>query len=128
VKNSNKKAGSPHITRGNVLEDIGFSAAESLEIRVKADIYRDLLKYIKSRGFTQHQLVTTLGIHQPDVSNLLSGKVSKFSVGKLITFAGRLDLGAEVKLTGLKKDASTRTRTRSVKANRTREFTLSAAQ
>jgi len=40
-----------------------------------------------------------LGIHQPDVSNLLNGRVSKFSVSKLIKFAGKLNLGAQVKLT-----------------------------
>jgi len=33
------------------------------------------------------------------VSNLLNGRVSKFSVSKLIKFAGKLNLGAQVKLT-----------------------------
>jgi predicted XRE-type DNA-binding protein len=82
-----------------VLDDLGFSPAEALEIKVKAEIYRELLKYIEERGFTQQQLGAVLGIHQPDVSHLLHGKVSKFSVGKLIKFAGKLSLGAEVKLT-----------------------------
>jgi hypothetical protein len=40
-----------------------------------------------------------LGIHQPDVSNLLNGRVSKFSVGKLIQFAGKLNLVVQVKIT-----------------------------
>ena len=42
---------------------------------------------------------TLLAIHQPDLSYLLNGRVSKFSVGKLIKFAGKLNLGAQVKLT-----------------------------
>jgi predicted XRE-type DNA-binding protein len=62
-------------------------------------IYRDLLQYIQERGFAQQELGTILGIHQPDVSNLLNGRVSKFSVSKLIKFAGKLNLGAQVKLT-----------------------------
>jgi hypothetical protein len=33
------------------------------------------------------------------VSYLLSGRISKFSVGKLIKFAGKLNLKAQVKLT-----------------------------
>ena len=89
----------PHVTRGSVLDDLGFNLSEALEIRVKAEIYRDLLQYIREREFTQAELRTLLGIHQPDVSNLLTGRVSKFSVGKLIKFAGRLNLGAQVKLT-----------------------------
>jgi predicted XRE-type DNA-binding protein len=88
-----------HLTRGSVLDDLGFSPSEVLEIKVKAEIYRDLLQYIKERGFVQQELGTLLGIHQPDVSNLLNGRVSKFSVGKLIKFAGKLNLGAQVKLT-----------------------------
>jgi predicted XRE-type DNA-binding protein len=89
----------PHVTQGNVLDDLGFSPSEALEIKVKAEIYRELLKYIEERGFSQQELGAVLGIHQPDVSHLLHGKVSKFSVGKLIKFAGKLSLGAEVKLT-----------------------------
>jgi predicted XRE-type DNA-binding protein len=89
----------PHLTRGSVLDDLGFSPAEALEIKVKADIYRELRAYVKSQAFTQQQLADRLGIHQPDVSLLLSGKISKFSVGKLLKFAGRLNLGAQVRLT-----------------------------
>jgi predicted XRE-type DNA-binding protein len=82
-----------------VLDDLGFSPSEALEIKVKADIYRELLQYIKERGYTQQELGRLLGVLQPEVSNLLTGKVSKFSVGKLIKFAGKLNLGARVKLT-----------------------------
>jgi predicted XRE-type DNA-binding protein len=89
----------PHITRGSVFEDIGFSPSEALELRVKSEIYTELLKYIRQQGFTQIKLGAVLEIHQPDVSNLLSGRVSKFSVGKLIQFAGKLNLNAQVKLT-----------------------------
>lgn len=89
----------PHLTRGSVLDDLGFGPSEVLEIKVKAEIYRDLLQYITERGFAQQELGTLLGIHQPDVSNLLNGRVSKFSVSKLIKFAGKLNLGAQVKLT-----------------------------
>jgi predicted XRE-type DNA-binding protein len=86
------------VTKGSVLDDLGFSRSEALEIRVKAEIYRDLLEYIRERGYTQQELCFVLEIHQPDVSNLLNGRVSKFSVSKLIKFAGRLNLEARVTL------------------------------
>jgi hypothetical protein len=47
----------------------------------------------------QSSLVNILKIHQPDVSNLLRGKLSKFSTAKLISFAVKLDLGVQVRLT-----------------------------
>ena len=89
----------PYVTRGSVLDDLGFSPSEALELKVKAEIYHELLDYIRERGYAQQELGELLGIHQPDVSNLLNGRVSKFSVGKLIKFAGKLNLGAQVKLT-----------------------------
>ena len=101
---SNCEGRTPHLTRGSVLDDLGFSSSEALEIKVKAEIYRDLLQYIRERGFAQQQLGTLLGIHQPDVSNLMNGRVSKFSVSKLIKFAGKLNLGAQIKLTKPKQE------------------------
>lgn len=100
MKNKGSSEGRPpHLTRGSVLDDLGFKASEVLEIKVKAEIYRELLQYIREREFGQQELGRLLGIHQPDISNLLNGRVSKFSVGKLIKFCGRLNLGAEVRLT-----------------------------
>jgi len=91
--------GKPQVTRGSVLDDLGFSRDEALEIKVKAEVYRELMHHIGAAGYTQQELIGLLGIHQPDVSNLMNGRVSKFSVGKLIKFAGRLNLGAEVRIT-----------------------------
>ena len=68
-------------------------------IKVKAEIYGELLNYIEEQGYSQKELGKLLGILQPEVSNLLTGKVSRFSVGKLIKLAGRLNLGARIKLT-----------------------------
>ncbi len=96
----------PQLTKGSVLDDLGFLPHEALEIKVKADLYRDLLRYIGQKGLSQQELGAVLGIHQPDVSNLLSGKVSKFSVGKLIKFAGKLELGARIRLTGMREPKS----------------------
>lgn len=88
-----------HVTRGDVFDDLGLSPEEALEARIKADLWADLLAHIERRGMDQASLAHTLRIHQPDVSNLLRGKLSKFSTAKLIAFAVRLNLGVQVKLT-----------------------------
>jgi predicted XRE-type DNA-binding protein len=98
MKNTGGQSKMPHVTRGDVLDDLGFSAEEVLEIKVKAEIFRELLRYIELKQYTQKSLGETLGLHQPDVSNLLRGRISRFSVGKLIQFAGKLNLGAEVRI------------------------------
>ena len=85
-----KESRTPYVTRGNVLDDLGFTVAEAQEIKVKAELYRELLAYIKEDGFDQQGLAAALSVHQPEVRHLLNGKVSKFSVDKLVRFAGRL--------------------------------------
>ena len=100
---SAKPANKPsHITRGDIFDDLGLSPQEELDAKIKADLWRDLLTHIERRGMDQSSLAQTLRIHQPDVSNLLRGKLSKFSTAKLISFAVRLDLGVQVKLTASK--------------------------
>jgi predicted XRE-type DNA-binding protein len=87
-----------HITTGSVLDDLGFSADEALELKIKVEIWRALLAHIEEQRFRTEDLVRALKVHQPDVSNLLNGKIGRFSVGRLIQFAGRLHLKAEVKI------------------------------
>jgi predicted XRE-type DNA-binding protein len=106
MPNTSKPNKPGHITTGDILEDLGFSPQEALEAKVKADLWRDLLVHIARRGVDQAYLKKTLKIHQPDVSNLLRGKISKFSTGKLIQFAVRLNLDVRVEL----KEAATRNR------------------
>jgi len=95
---TNKTSKPGHITRGDILEDLGFSPQETIEAKVKSDLWRDLLVHIERRGFDQAYLQKTLKVYQPDVSNLLRGKISKFSTGKLIQFAVRLNLDVRVQL------------------------------
>jgi predicted XRE-type DNA-binding protein len=109
MKTRTSQVNVPHLSRGSVLNDLGFSPAESLELHVKAEIYRELIQYIRQEGYSQQELAVKLGIHQPDVSNLLNGRVSKFSVTKLIKLAAKLDLGAEVRLTQPKRPSSSGT-------------------
>jgi predicted XRE-type DNA-binding protein len=100
VRNGSNKAG--HITKGDIFDDLGFSPAETLEMKIKAEIWQALLQHIEQHGYTQAYLVTTLKAHQPDVSNLLHGKISRISITKLIQFAGRLNLDARIKVTSPK--------------------------
>ncbi len=105
MKSANNKPG--HITRGDIFDDLGSSPAETLEMKIKAEIWQALVQHIEQKGFTQAYLVTTLKAHQPDVSNLLRGRIARISITKLIQFAGRLNLDARVKVTSPKATGKT---------------------
>ena len=126
MKSASNKPG--HITKGDIFDDLGFSPAETLEMKIKAEIWQALLQHIEQHGFTQAYLVTMLKAHQPDVSNLLRGKISRISITKLIQFAGRLNLDARVKVSAPKATGKRlpSLKTSSAKAGRGRRELISA--
>jgi len=81
-----------HITKGDVLDDLGFTRAEASALKIKADLLDVILREIDKRGYTQRQLVDLLDEYQPSVSNLLQGKIAKVSIEKLLYYSGRLNL------------------------------------
>ena len=50
------------------------------------------MKAIKKRGYTQAELQKRLDESQPRVSDLMTGKISKFSLETLIAYAEALGL------------------------------------
>lgn len=95
---SNKPA---HVTRGNVLDDLGFSPEQATALKFKAGLYRAILKVAKK--YSQRELQAILGEPQPRVSELLNGKIANKSVDKLLSYAGRLGIEATAKFTQIHK-------------------------
>jgi predicted XRE-type DNA-binding protein len=89
-------AESGHITVGDIFDDLGFSPKETLEAKIKSEVLHAIVQHSGRQGWSQAQLARAIGAHQPDVSNLLRGKISKFSITRLIQFAGRLNLEAHI--------------------------------
>lgn len=87
MKNQNQK---PHVTKGSVLEDLGFSSEESAALKIKADIYLQIKKSIDSGGYSQQDLAEILDQPQPRVSELINGKISKISIEKLLGYLDAL--------------------------------------
>jgi predicted XRE-type DNA-binding protein len=81
-----------HITTGNVLEDLGFSAQEIREMEIQHDLWVPIRAEIEARKLTQAQVAKVLQIHQPDASLLLRGQIARFSITRLLQFADRLGL------------------------------------
>ena len=87
-----------HITTGDVLDDLGFSRSEASALKIKASIMEAILAEIDRCGFTQGQLVDVLDEYQPNVSNLLQGRISKVSIEKLLSYADRLRMRSSIEL------------------------------
>jgi predicted XRE-type DNA-binding protein len=92
-----------HLTRGNVLDDLGFSPENATALKFKAELYQAILKCAKK--YSQKELQIILGEPQPRVSELLNGKIANKSVDKLLHYAGRLGMEAKASFSQTHKDA-----------------------
>ena len=92
-----------HVTRGNVLDDLGFSPEQATALKFKAELYQAILKCAKK--YSQKELQVILAEPQPRVSELLNGKIANKSVDKLLHYAGRLGIEAKARFTQTRTDA-----------------------
>jgi predicted XRE-type DNA-binding protein len=69
---------------GDIFADLGLPNPE--ERMAKAELAREVRKIIASRELTQAQAGAALGIAQPNVSDLMRGKLARFSVEKMLEF------------------------------------------
>ena len=67
--------------KGNVFEQIGFSPQEAAALKMKSELHSQIIKSSKKRGYTQADLQKRLHETQPRVSDLMTGKISKFRPG-----------------------------------------------
>jgi predicted XRE-type DNA-binding protein len=74
---------------GNVFADLGFERPE--EEQLKAQLVREIRDILKRRRLTQAKAAELLGLKQPDVSALTTGRVHKFSLERLLRCVRRLD-------------------------------------
>ena len=80
---------------GNVFADLEIADAEAM--LAKAELAQQIAVILQKRRLTQIQAAAVLGVDQPKVSALLCGRLSRFSLEKLLRFL--LLLGTDVAIT-----------------------------
>ena len=79
---------------GNVFADIGVSHPD--RVLARAQVMARIAEILKERGLTQQAAAALLGISQPKVSCLMSGKLSLFSLDHLFELLNALDRDVEI--------------------------------
>ena len=80
---------------GNVFADLNLPEADDL--LAKAELAAKIIAEIQRRRLTQSQAAAILGIDQPKVSALKQGKLSGFSIERLMRLL--LVLGRDIEIT-----------------------------
>ena len=89
---------------GNVFADLNLPQADDL--LAKAELAAKIIAEIQRRRLTQSQAAAILGIDQPKVSALKQGKLSAFSIERLMRFLLLLGRDIEISVKGKPKSRS----------------------
>jgi predicted XRE-type DNA-binding protein len=82
------------VSSGNVFADLGLPNPE--ELLAKAELAHKITVLIRKRGLTQAQAAKLLGVDQPKISYLIRGRLTGFSIERLMRFL--LLLGQDIKI------------------------------
>lgn len=85
-----------HDSSGNVFADMGMADAD--ERLAKAEMARLVRAAVRQRGLTQLQAAEVLGLRQPDVSDLVRGKLGRFSRMRLERMLNALDMEIRIQV------------------------------
>ncbi len=85
-----------HDSSGNIFQDMGMRDAE--ERLAKAELARLIRRNIEARDLTQAEAAELIGVSQPDVSDLVRGKLARFSMNRLEKCLNRLDLEIRIQV------------------------------
>ncbi len=79
---------------GNVFADLGLGDAD--ELVPKSELAWRIAERIQAQGLTQKQAAAELGIDQPRVSDLLNGRLRRFSLARLLALANAAGLDVAI--------------------------------
>lgn len=85
-------------TTNNVFLDLGFSAEEAANLKLRSMLMVELEQYIQDKRLTQKRAAERLGVTQPRISDLMRGKIALFSVDTLITMLTHAGLKIDVRV------------------------------
>jgi predicted XRE-type DNA-binding protein len=89
---------------GNIFADLGVTNPE--EAQAKADLVHRIVDILRERKLTQAQAGKLLGVDQPKVSALIRGRLTDFSIERLLRFL--LLLGQDVHIAVTARPPSSR--------------------
>lgn len=89
-------------TRGkggtDVFSDLGFAPAEAENLRIRSAMMRALVVFIRNSKLTQTRAAKLLGVTQPRVSDLMSGKIHLFSIDSLVNLLAAAGLRVDLRV------------------------------
>jgi predicted XRE-type DNA-binding protein len=80
------------LKHSNIFEAITTRAEEAADMEFRADLMLVLRDFFRAQDASRVQIGRILGIPQPHVDELMTGKVNEFSSDKLIGFLAKVGI------------------------------------
>ena len=81
---------------GNVFRDLGFSQQEAENLKIRTTLMIRLSQLIEARRLTQAEAASLFKVTQPRVSDLVRGKIDRFSIDTLVAMLGHAGVPVQV--------------------------------
>ncbi len=83
---------------GDVFQDLGFSAVEAEKLNIKSDLMSQIERYIEINGLTQEEAAELMGVSRPRISDVVRGKIDKFTIDALVDMLAHVGHHVTVKV------------------------------
>lgn len=82
----------------DVWDALGEAPAAAANLRIRAELMRELTAWIAASGLTQAQVAKRFGVSQPRVSDLVRGHIDLFSIDALVNMLTAAGLHLDVQV------------------------------
>jgi len=100
---------------GNVFADLGFPDAD--EMLAKAELAIKIAGILRRRRLTQMRAAEILGVDQPKVSAIIRGRLTGFSIERLLRFLLLLGTDVAITIKPRRQRSHSRSRVRTARRN-----------
>ncbi len=83
----------------NVFDALEDDPAVAENLKIRAQLMHDLRDYIQDNELTQSKAAALFGVDQPRVSDLVRGKIDKFTIDMLVSMLVKAGKHVDVRIT-----------------------------
>ena len=83
-------------TYRSVWDAIADSPEEAANLKLRSQLMDAIKAYIDHENLTQEEAAKRLGVPRSRVSELVNGRISKFTIDKLVNMAARVGLTTQI--------------------------------
>ena len=75
-----------------------FEPEDAANLKIRANLMQKIKLFIKDSGFTQKRAAEKMNVHQPLVSDLMRGRINRFSIDQLVNMSTAIGMSVSLEV------------------------------